>query len=70
MERSRPNLLVMAMLFLIGVSTLLRFSQNLFHFAQNVRTVDVVGISGGGAACGAAMFGFIYSLMARAKPDR
>lgn len=67
MERSRPNLAVLAMLSIIGVGTLFRFSQNLFHFSQNVRMVDVVGISGGGAACGAAIFGFIFALMARHK---
>jgi hypothetical protein len=47
--------------------TLFRFSENLYHFAQNVRLVDVVGISGGGAACGAAMFGFIAALRTRNK---
>ena len=67
MERSKPNLAVLAMLFLIGVSSLFRFSQNLFHFSQNVRIVDVVGLSGGGAACGAAIFGLIFALMARNK---
>ncbi len=60
MERSKPNLAVLALLFFIGVSSLLRFS-------QNVRIVDVVGLSGGGAACGAAMFGFIFAFMARNK---
>ena len=67
MERSKPNLAVMAMLFVIGVGSLVRFSQNLYHYAQNVRTVDVVGLSGGGAACGAALFGFIYALMVRGR---
>ena len=67
MERSRPNLAALALLFFIGVSSLFRFSQNLFHFSNNVRTVDVVGLSGGGAACGAAMFGLIFALMARKK---
>ena len=65
MERSQPNLAVLAMLLLIGISSLVRFSQNLFHFSQNVRIVDVVGLSGGGAACGAAIFGFIFALVAR-----
>jgi hypothetical protein len=64
---SKPNLAVMALVFLIGVSSLFRFSQNLFHFSQNVRMVDVVGLSGGGAACGAALFGFIFALVARNK---
>jgi hypothetical protein len=67
MERSRPNLAVMAMIFFIGVSTLFRFSQNLFHSSPNVRMVDIVGVSGGGAACGAALFGFIFAIMARNK---
>jgi hypothetical protein len=71
MERPKPNLAVLAMLFFIGVSSLFRFSQNLFHLSQNVRIVDVVGLSGGGAACGAAcgaaMFGFIFVLMTRNK---
>ena len=67
MERSKPNLVVLPLLFLIGVSSRLHFSHNLFNFSQNVRIVDVVGLSGGGAACGAAMFGFIFALMARDK---
>ena len=65
MERPGPNLAVMAMIFFIGVSTLFRFSQHLFHSSPNVRIVDVVGVSGGGAACGAALFGFIFALRAR-----
>ena len=67
MERSKPNLAVVALLLVIGVSGLFRFSQNLFHFSQNVRIVDVVGLSGGGAALGAAMFAIIFALMARKK---
>ncbi len=63
----RPNLAAMAVLFIVGVGSLFRFSQNLFHFSQNVRVVDVVGLSGGGAACGAALFGFIFALVARNK---
>ena len=67
MERPTPNLAVLAMLFVVGVGSLFRFSQNLFHVSQNVRSVDVVGLSGGGAACGAALFGFIFALRARNK---
>ena len=67
MERSRPHLAVMAMIFFIGVTTLFRFSHNLFQSSPNVRMVDVVGLSGGGAACGAALFGFIFALVARNK---
>ena len=60
MERLKPNLAVMVMLFCIGVIGVIRFS-------QNVRAVDVVGLSGGGAACGAAMFGFIFALRSKNK---
>jgi len=67
MERSKPNLAVLALLLVIGVSSLFRFSNNLLHFSQNVRIVDLVGLSGGGAACGAAIFGFIFALMTRNK---
>ena len=67
MERPRPNPAVLVMLFVIGVGGLIRYSQNLFHYSQNVRTVDLVGLSGGGAALGAAIFGFIFVLMARKK---
>ena len=63
MERSKPNLVVSAMLFVVGVG-------NLIHFSRDVRAVDVVGLSGGGAACGAALFGFITALMARIKARR
>ena len=69
MERSKPNLAVLAMLFFIGVSSLFRFSKNLFHFSQNVRIVDVVGLSGGGSAIGDALFGFIFALIAKTRPD-
>jgi hypothetical protein len=65
MERARPNLAVMAMIFFIGLSSVFRFSHNLFQLSQNVRMVDVVGLSGGGAACGAALFGFIFALRTR-----
>jgi hypothetical protein len=69
MERARPNLAVMAMIFFIGLSSVFRFSHNLFQFSQNVRMVDIVGLSGGGAACGAALFGFIFALRTRTKAD-
>jgi hypothetical protein len=67
MQRSKPNLAVLALLFVIGAGSLFRFSQNLFYFSKNVRTVDVVGLAGGGAALGAAIFGFIFVLMRRRK---
>jgi hypothetical protein len=60
MERSKPNLAVLAMLALFGVGAIVRFS-------QDVRSVQVVGISGGGAACGAALVGLIWAFKTRAK---
>ena len=64
MQRPKPNLLVMVMplgmLLVIGIGTLIRFSHNL-------RPLDVVRVSGGGAACGAAMFGLIFVLASRNK---
>jgi hypothetical protein len=67
MERSKPNFAVLALLFIIGAGSLFRFSQDLFLLSQNVRIVDVVGLAGGGAALGAAIFGFIFVLMVRKK---
>jgi hypothetical protein len=60
MERSRPNSAVLAMLVLIGVGATIRFS-------HDVRSVQVVGLSGGGAACGAALVGFVWALKTRDK---
>jgi hypothetical protein len=60
MNRSKPNPAILALLFIIGVSTLI-------HFSQNERIVDAVGLSGGGAACGAAICGFISAFMTRNK---
>ena len=65
MERSKPNLVVLALLFVFGIGILFHFSQNLFHFCQNVRIVEIAGLSGGGAACGAAIFGIVFTLIAR-----
>ena len=67
MSRSKPNLASIIVLFLIGIGAMLRFGQNLFHISQNVRMVDVVGLTGGGAACGAGLFGFVYMLVAKNK---
>ena len=63
----RPNLALMALLFTLGVGSLYRFSQNLLHASHAVRLVDVVGLSGGGAACGAALFGIIFAVIAKNK---
>ena len=61
MEQSKPNLGVLVLLVLVGIGSIVRFS-------SDVRPVQVVGISGGGAACGAALFGFIFSLKSRRRP--
>jgi len=47
MMRTKPNLAVLVLLLFIGVSSLFRYSQNLFHSSRDVRAVDVVGLSGG-----------------------
>ena len=60
MERSRSNLAVLAMLTIVGVGAILRFS-------HDVRVVQVVGLTGGGAACGVALCGLIWALMTRGK---
>ncbi len=60
MERSKPNLPVLAMLVMIGLGAIVRFS-------HDVRIVQVVGLSGGGAACGAALVGFIWAFKTRVK---
>lgn len=68
MGRSKGFFAVLALLFVIGVSGLVRSSQNLFHASENVRSVDIVGLSGGGAACGAAIFGIIFVLVGGSRP--
>ena len=60
MEGSKPNVAVLAMLVIIGLGAIVRFS-------QDVRNVQVVGLSGGGAACGAALVGFVWAFKTRAK---
>jgi hypothetical protein len=68
MGRSKGIFALFALLVVIGVSGLVHFSQNLFHSSENVRIVDVVGLSGGGAARGAAIFGIILALTGRIMP--
>ncbi len=60
MDRARSNLPVLAMLGVMGLGAIVRFS-------QGVRGAQVVGLSGGGAACGAALVGFIWALKTRVK---
>ncbi len=60
MERSRSNLAVFSMLIIVGVGAIARFS-------HDVRVVQVVGLAGGGAACGAALCGLVWAYMARGK---
>jgi hypothetical protein len=59
-EVSKPNLARLALLLIMGVGSIVRFS-------AGVRLVAVVGISGGGAACGAALFWIIFPLVAKSR---
>jgi hypothetical protein len=68
MGRSKGIFALLGLLFVIGVSGLVQFSQNLFQASENVRSVDVVGLSGGAAACGAVIFGVIFSMFAGRRP--
>ena len=67
MGRPHGYFAILALLLVIGVGNLARFSQNLFSASENVRTVDLVGLSGGGAACGAALFGAILTIVGRRR---
>jgi hypothetical protein len=59
MERSSAvNPWPFAILFFVGLMTLTRFS-------QDVRSVDAVGLSGGGFAMGVGVVGFIMAFRAR-----
>lgn len=60
MEHSKSNLAVLAMLVFIGAGAIVRFS-------QDVRIVQVVGLVGGGAACGAALVGIVWAIKTRVK---
>jgi len=61
MERSSAvNPWPFATLFFVGLMTLTRFS-------QDVRSVDAVGLSGGGFAMGVGAVGFIMAFRARRK---
>jgi len=60
MEGSKPNFARVALLLIIGIGSIVRFS-------EGVRLVAVVGISGGGAACGVALFGSIFRLVSKSK---
>ena len=68
MGRAKGFFAVLALLVVIGVGSLVRFSQNLFQASESVRSVDVVGLSGGGAACGAALFGIIFAVVGGRRP--
>ena len=63
MRRFRPNLALMAFLFLIGVSSIIRHS-------ENARFHDVIGLTAGGFAVGAAFVLTILTVMGRISlPD-
>jgi hypothetical protein len=48
----RRRIIPFALLGLIGISNLGHFSEKLFASSENVRAVHVIGLSGGGFACG------------------
>jgi hypothetical protein len=60
MEQRRKIPAPFIVLFLIGIG-------NLTHFSQNVRTVDAVGLAGGGLAMGVAVFGLVNAFLSRVK---
>jgi hypothetical protein len=60
MAAPKSILAALAPLFVIGIGSLVRFS-------PGVRPVAVVGLSGGGAACGAALFGIIFVLVSKSR---
>jgi hypothetical protein len=60
MEGWKANVARLALLLVIGIGSIVRFS-------EGVRLVAVVGISGGGAACGVALFGSIFRLVSKSK---
>ncbi len=63
MRRFRPNLALMAFLFLTGVSSVIRCS-------ENARFHDVIGLTTGGFALGAAFVLTILTVMGRISlPD-
>ncbi len=63
MRRFRPNLALMAFLFLIGVSSVIRCS-------ENARFHDAIGLTTGGFALGAAFVLTILTVMGRIRlPD-
>jgi len=64
MGRFSPNLAAVALLLVIGVATLTHFASMV---PSNVRAVVMIGLSGGGAACGAALFGLIFAIATRSK---
>jgi hypothetical protein len=63
MESVRRLLPLTGLLFVLGVGGLIRFS-------QDVRSVDVVGLSGGGFALGVGFALLVLGLSGRIKPRR
>ena len=64
MGQLKPNLAMMAILLMIGVATLTHF---IGMIGSEVRSVVIIGIAGGGAACGAAVFGVAWAIATRKK---
>lgn len=63
MDSFKRQLPLSALLFCIGISGLIRFS-------HNVRTVDAVGLSGGGFSLGVGFALLVLALGGRFRPGR
>ena len=61
MRNSTGKLALMVSGFSFGVITLV-------HYSQNVRIIDFMGLTAGGAACGAALAGVIAVLKRGTRP--
>jgi hypothetical protein len=54
MRRAKSGIAIFTMLLFFGIG-------NVLHYSDKVRFVDLLGISGSGATCGAAIVGIIGS---------
>jgi len=61
MERSRSFLPLVGVLFIVGIVGLVRFS-------QNMRSVDVVGLTGSGFALGVGFVLLLLGFAGKIKP--
>jgi hypothetical protein len=62
MRYPRRVLGAMVPMLLFGVIAVYRHSENLLQVSQDVSVRDIVGLTAGGATCGAALTGVIVGL--------